>query len=1171
IAKHFSEAQLHLSANADVVREPLNRQCITPTLMSSSREVHTQMKRVLRRPASSPFYQSRSQSPKRTCTRSRSPSSQSPSLLRKSLLLNSADQLHVEAVKKTIERLQTTRLYFLRQCGQHVFKVGSGDANKNTYKVTIGQQTCTCLSQNTHCIHLLFIMIRVLKVSVNDPCIFSKTLKNYEVESLVRNYEQRQKSRILAFTRERKSSLPDTTTPVVDEKMQLEMEKLSTLENEDDLCSICHFPMTEEESLIICENGCKNKFHHKCVEIWSNVCKREKECIDCPLCRQVWKILESKRCPVSTPINPVQNHVISSSVPDITSTRSTLPLDLAPIPMDLAPLSLNLSSLPMDLFKSSSACSLFREKPRANVNNTWIEMFGSRLITDLQSGNWSVRENKLKDVIDQAELVMCQLINDADMFNVAQSGTWIKLVTSFAGILQSMAMDPVYRVYTTSLSGLRTLLANYMCFSDEDAVALQELIRPIIRVVLTKCADGLSRISKTSISFITGLSGGQAGTIAVGTQDDVTGIVYVLSCIFESERDDTDSSYSQWQRILGRLYALDELMGVFPQAFHLVQVNTSCNKESFRPNWPKANFQPTLLNHDRLTTVLGFALKFIKNPHVYIRKMAERLFIRATRLASHVPKVFNQAYHMLAKVDSSLIVRLRDRTLSSDRSNEEDVKFVSYTSVQFPNRRRSLGRCSLPSSPICERRSSLVDHFEKSIPRFSTMHSIKDRRSSIPAYTRNLSTIQNPASFSRSKPQRPNFLPLNNRISLDSYCSSYNPVGVSRRCSDGMIQGTECCFNHICHVHASPCDRKCQSKRRKTTPTVPPNTPMVPVGDLIDLSVPGNHFQNFASKHSVAPCLLDAIPEAHGAKNIALNNLHMVSSSLTQKSFDVNTRSMLHMLSNVIMTRSYIEGVDWIVDKVLGSGGFSRCFLGRDVESGTYMAVSFSGSGNSVDIEKSRAIVRDEIRIMTKLDHPNVVQLIAAYEREDGYDLFVEWMPGGSVADNLYKFGPFSDRVIVKYLWHILSGLEYLHSNGILHRDLKGANLLIDSTGQLLRIADFGAAKRLISHSTLPGEFKGDMKGTTAFMAPEVLRGECYGRSCDVWSVGCCVIEMVTTRPPWNVEEITNENALFYRIAASVESPPIPEWMSDTIKDFALRCLQPIKTNRPTVKKLMTH
>lgn len=107
-----------------------------------------------------------------------------------------------------------------------------------------------------------------------------------------------------------------------------------------------------------------------------------------------------------------------------------------------------------------------------------------------------------------------------------------------------------------------------------------------------------------------------------------------------------------------------------------------------------------------------------------------------------------------------------------------------------------------------------------------------------------------------------------------------------------------------------------------------------------------------------------------------------------------------------------------------------------------------------------------------------------------------------------------------------------------------GANLLVDGTGRTLKIADFGAATRMsfcfarpvvhcysgIAYSSVPGEFKGQMQGTIAFTAPEVLRGEDYGRSSDVWSVGCCVVEMITTKPPWNITHFENEYSLLYKV-----------------------------------------
>ena len=94
----------------------------------------------------------------------------------------------------------------------------------------------------------------------------------------------------------------------------------------------------------------------------------------------------------------------------------------------------------------------------------------------------------------------------------------------------------------------------------------------------------------------------------------------------------------------------------------------------------------------------------------------------------------------------------------------------------------------------------------------------------------------------------------------------------------------------------------------------------------------------------------------------------------------------------------------------------------------------------------------------------------------------------------------------------------------------KGANLLVDTSGHHLRIADFGAAARMMSKSTVPGEFQGQLQGTIAFMAPEVLRGDNYGRSCDIWSIGCCIIEMATSKPPWGASDVSNHLALIFRV-----------------------------------------
>ena len=117
-----------------------------------------------------------------------------------------------------------------------------------------------------------------------------------------------------------------------------------------------------------------------------------------------------------------------------------------------------------------------------------------------------------------------------------------------------------------------------------------------------------------------------------------------------------------------------------------------------------------------------------------------------------------------------------------------------------------------------------------------------------------------------------------------------------------------------------------------------------------------------------------------------------------------------------------------------------------------------------------------------------------------------------------------------------------------------GANLLVDNSGHHLRIADFGAAARMMSKSTVPGEFQGQLQGTIAFMAPEVLRGDSYGRTCDIWSLGCCIIEMATGKPPWGASDVSNHLALIFRVRESRKTVYLSSY-SLKIYSFRLRAL----------------
>lgn len=109
------------------------------------------------------------------------------------------------------------------------------------------------------------------------------------------------------------------------------------------------------------------------------------------------------------------------------------------------------------------------------------------------------------------------------------------------------------------------------------------------------------------------------------------------------------------------------------------------------------------------------------------------------------------------------------------------------------------------------------------------------------------------------------------------------------------------------------------------------------------------------------------------------------------------------------------------------------------------------------------------------------------------------------------RFGQLDEKTISHYTRQIVKGLDYLHSNAIVHRDIKGANIMVTSRG-IIKMIDFGCAKKYCQE--MSGEMH-SVRGTPYWMAPEVICGQGYGRKSDIWSLGCTVHEMGTTKPPW--------------------------------------------------------
>ncbi|XP_010501010.1 PREDICTED: mitogen-activated protein kinase kinase kinase YODA isoform X2 [Camelina sativa] len=254
----------------------------------------------------------------------------------------------------------------------------------------------------------------------------------------------------------------------------------------------------------------------------------------------------------------------------------------------------------------------------------------------------------------------------------------------------------------------------------------------------------------------------------------------------------------------------------------------------------------------------------------------------------------------------------------------------------------------------------------------------------------------------------------------------------------------------------------------------------------------------------------------------------------------------------------------WKKGKFLGSGTFGQVYQGFNSEKGKMCAIKevkvISDDQTSKECLKQ---LNQEINLLSQLCHPNIVQYYGSELSEETLSVYLEYMSGGSIHKLLKEYGSFTEPVIQNYTRQILAGLAYLHGRNTVHRDIKGANILVDPNGEI-KLADFGMAKHVTAFSTMLS-----FKGSPYWMAPEVVMSQNgYTHAVDVWSLGCTILEMATSKPPWSQFEGV---AAIFKIGNSKDTPEIPDHLSNDAKNFIRLCLQRNPTVRPTASQLLDH
>ncbi|KAJ6626848.1 hypothetical protein B0H10DRAFT_1780354 [Mycena sp. CBHHK59/15] len=331
----------------------------------------------------------------------------------------------------------------------------------------------------------------------------------------------------------------------------------------------------------------------------------------------------------------------------------------------------------------------------------------------------------------------------------------------------------------------------------------------------------------------------------------------------------------------------------------------------------------------------------------------------------------------------------------------------------------------------------------------------------------------------------------------------------------------------------------------------------------------------------------DAVQELETSRTetVAQEHNHTLGRVLDNSKLEDRTLVFLASASSNISIR-------WQQGKFIGAGAFGSVYSAVNLDNLTVMAVKEIKFQELSGLPNLYAQIKDELSVMELLHHPNIVEYYGIEVHRDKVYIFEEFCQGGSLAA-LLEHGRIEDESIIQiYTMQMLDGLAYLHAQGIVHRDIKPDNILLDHRG-VIKFVDFGAAKILAknqrtiqrsrrgfegTNGALPtfavkGVNQNSLTGTPMYMSPEIIKNEKRGRhgAMDIWSLGCVVLEFATGKKPWS--NLDNEWAIMFHIGVATQHPPLPEpgQLSDLGVAFIKQCLRIDPMRRPTAEELKEH
>ncbi|CAH8541778.1 unnamed protein product [Dicrocoelium dendriticum] len=240
----------------------------------------------------------------------------------------------------------------------------------------------------------------------------------------------------------------------------------------------------------------------------------------------------------------------------------------------------------------------------------------------------------------------------------------------------------------------------------------------------------------------------------------------------------------------------------------------------------------------------------------------------------------------------------------------------------------------------------------------------------------------------------------------------------------------------------------------------------------------------------------------------------------------------VEICQNTVNPHNRVNAENFNIQRVIGKGGYGKVFLVQKVDGvdqGKLYAMKVLKKARLVCNEKDKAHTVSERNILQMLRHPFLVKLHYAFQNHSNLYIVLEYCPGGELFNYLEREGALLENAACFYASEIILAIGHLHSLGIIYRDLKSENVLLDRQGHV-KLTDFGLSKEGFCTTNT-------FCGTIEYMAPEIIKCEGHGKAVDWWSLGTLLFDMLSGGPPFSQEE-SREATTHKILTAAVKFPP---------------------------------